>query len=121
MDFSAEQVKLIEQIAESVYYKLHASPRAKPEKNYHTVPEVRTIIQGKLHHLLIALGEDEISLDVLRHYIKKYIRMRDGDKELLGNVPRIDHQILNAICRRSWAASPFVPTGRLSHYRLVIK
>jgi hypothetical protein len=121
MDFLPDQIRSIEQIAERVYRKIHGSNSQKPEHYYHTIPEIRGVIQDNLLELSLQLGQDEFSVDVLRHFVKKLLPLRSGDKELICNQPRIDNQILNAISRNSWPASPFVPTGRISHYRLFLQ
>jgi hypothetical protein len=118
MDFQPDQIRSIEQIAERVYRKLCDDRLFRHEKNYHTAPDIRAIIQDHLLDLALDLGQDEFSVEVLRHYVKKYITLRSGDKELIGNLPRIDVQILNAISRNNWPTSPFAPTGRMSHYRI---
>ena len=92
----------------------------KPRKklDYHTVSEIRAIILKHADSLRKELGE-EFNLNVFRHHLKKYLTLKEGDKDTLGNGnrQRIDRQITKAITVWPDTSPLIIKTNKRQWYR----
>ena len=85
---------------------------------YHTIPEIRAIISRHAESLRKELGE-EFHLDVLRHHVKRYLTLKEDDKDIVGtrNMQRIDSQIANAIYDWPGESPLIIKTNKRQWYR----
>lgn len=85
---------------------------------YHTIPEIRAIISRHAESLRKELGE-EFHLDVLRHHVKRFLTLKEGDKDMVGtrNMQRIDNQIVNAIYDWPGESPLIIKTNKRQWYR----
>lgn len=90
----------------------------KPKNEYHTIPEIRAIISRHAESLRKELGE-EFHLDVLRHHVKRFLTLKEGDKDIVGtrNMQRIDSQIANAIYAWPGESPLIIKTNKRQWYR----
>lgn len=122
MTFTPEQIEAIEQIVDR---RIEALGRKKPPlspKRYHTVPEIRGLINYHFESLVEWFGDDEFDIAVLRHFLSRKTQLREGDLEIPNphnqNVTRWDAQVLAAINLATWPESPIVPSLKRRLYRL---
>lgn len=89
-------------------------------RDHHSVPEIRLLILTHINAIKEEIGDCEFNLNVFRFVLKKHIKMRSKDKEVMEGYKqeRFDHQLLNAIRPLGWAdGCPIESTGNRGIYR----
>jgi len=95
----------------------------RPDKDYHTIPEIRKIAIDLLPEFREWVMSDAFDLAVIRHFLIMRIDARPGDGVLMFNggkncsyYTRLESQVNNAI--QSWGAdSPFEKGKERAQYR----
>ena len=116
-DFSFENVFTREQIAaiESIIDERLGLEIERPvvaKVDYHTIPEIRQLIQDNLSYLVPLLGPNDFDIAVLRHFLARKTELREGDYEVTGSesMTRWEKQVLKAVSNDYWMNAPIVRT-----------
>ena len=124
--FTDQEIAAIEQIVQRVVRQESQSvlddDGLQGALDYHSVPEIRALIQANLPELVSWLGHAEFDISVLRHALARKVAMRPGDKEVIkgsrSGACRWDNQVLNAVGNGSWSNPPIVPGEGRRRYKV---
>ena len=117
VDFTPAQIVAIEKIVDLklqlFWNQKHSTSRTND--NFHTKAEIRSIIQANMDDIAAFLGPDSFSVQVLHHYLGKFVTFRTGDhKPHPSGGTRWKSQVTGVI-----ASHPcFKPTGTAGIYKL---
>jgi hypothetical protein len=118
MDFTPEQIAIIEKIVDSKLIamrvkKLTNKPKPKP-KPYHSIPQIRDLISKNIDDLKAELGEREFDINVFRFVLQKYTILTEEDLKIVSNGQvRWDVQVGNALIPHRWTeVCPIKTTSR---------
>ena len=90
-------------------------------KPYHSIPEIRNIINKNLDDLKNQLGNDSFDIQVFRFIIKKYMALRPDDFEVIGDRQmRWERQVASAMRPESWGQGcPFAHASKTGRFKFV--
>jgi hypothetical protein len=116
--FSREQILAIENIIDQRLGLAVEGPGVTTV-DYHTIPEIRQLIQDNLPSLVSFLGPDDFDIAVLRHVLSRKTTLRDGDFEITDNnsITRWEKQVLGAVSNDNWTNAPIVRGSRHRTYK----
>lgn len=117
--FTGEQIAAIENIIDQ---RLGLAPEGPivTKVNYHTIPEIRQLIQDNLSSLVPFLGPEDFDIAVLRHILARKTTLKDGDLEVTGNdsITRWERQVQGAVGNDSRIDAPIVRGSRHRSYKV---
>lgn len=93
--------------------KAEAKALREKELDFHSVLEIRAIIDNNIDKIQSYFKDRPIHLGVLIDHLQIYTQLRPGDTFMSnGKVARWDKQVCNAITKGGWPTNPFVKTSR---------
>ena len=122
MPLFPQDVAFIKDLIRQEYFSLQKQQKTTPEKEYHTVDDLRKIILEHLEEIRELVGTEEFPIATIRAFLKRRITLKPGDLDLVhrngGETCRIDGQVTNVFNYSvNWPEKPFVFVRR-GHYRL---
>lgn len=121
--FTQEQIEFLSELIRTEL-KSQSLPKPTPPPPFHSLPELRELIECNLHDLYVEFGDKPFRLPTLAHVLSRYATLRPGDQQLQKGVSRWENQVGQVVlCEdRKWAANgnPFesVEGGVRGCYRL---